>query len=494
MRVPISNSAATPETVSSHWDVPLVHKFETTPDRVEAFKKFSTLPHCLFLESSRLTTTSAGRQLGRYSFLMADPIEWVRCDGTSDSRDTLKRLDELHLKYATEKIGQLPPMQGGLAGLFSYELCRAFEEIEAPRCDDFETPLIAMGLYDVVLAWDHQTEEAWLISQHWENANHRQSFFLDLLTEADLTEMADMEIDHRCEITGEQHPVVGPTGLVSNFSREGYLEAVEKAVEYIYAGDIFQVNLSQRLMMEANCSSVELYLRLRHRNSSPFGGYFDFGLGQVVSASPERLVSIKDDIIETRPIKGTRSRTGHPMVDINASRQLEASEKDRAENTMIVDLMRNDLSRICTDDSVRVTQLCEVENYQSVMHLVSAVEGRLKEGRCLPSELLRAIFPGGSITGAPKVRAMEIIAELEPDARGAYCGSLGYFGAGGSVDLNILIRTITASKGWWQIPVGGGIVSQSVPRNEYEETWTKAAGMLSATSEPRDSSSDGMKR
>lgn len=169
------------------------------------------------------------------------------------------------------------------------------------------------------------------------------------------------------------------------------------------------------------------------------------------------------------------------MVDINASRKLEASEKDRAENTMIVDLMRNDLSRICTDDSVRVTQLCEIENYQSVMHLVSAIEGQLKDGRCLPSELLRAIFPGGSITGAPKVRAMEIIAEFEPDARGAYCGSLGYFSSSGSADLNILIRTITASKGWWQIPVGGGIVSQSIPRLEYEETWTKAAGMLSAT-------------
>jgi len=205
--------------------------------------------------------------------------------------------------------------------------------------------------------------------------------------------------------------------------------------------------------------------------------------GEIISASPERFVSIVDDRIETRPIKGTRKRTGRPMVDITVREQLKSSEKDLAENTMIVDLMRNDLSKICTDDSVKVTQFCEIEDYESVMHLVSAVEGKLSDkakraGRV--SGLLKAVFPGGSITGAPKVRAMEIIAELEPTARGAYCGSIGYFGFDGNVDLNILIRTITAGNGWWQIPVGGGIVSQSQPEKEYKETMTKAAGMLRA--------------
>ncbi len=416
---------------------------------------------------------------------MADPVESIRCESVDDAREALAEVDKLLLQYSTATIDGLPPMQGGVAGMFSYDLNRAFENIAAPATDEFETPLIAVGLYDVVLAWDHENEKAWLISQGWgRDAGQRTQFFLNLL------QRDEFDADDECspdepEQIESQHEVPGPKGLTSNFSREDYLAAVDKAIEYIYAGDIFQVNVAQRLLQKAECSSVELYKRLRHCNPAPFGGYFDFGGGQLVSASPERLVSVRNGLVETRPIKGTRSRTGQPIVDINASRKLEASEKDRAENTMIVDLMRNDLSRICTDDSVKVTQFCEIENYQSVMHLVSAIEARLKNDRCSVTELMRAIFPGGSITGAPKVRAMEIIAELEPNARGAYCGSLGYFGADGSVDLNILIRTITAAKGWWQIPVGGGIVSQSVSKSEYDETWTKAAGMLSATNSAR---------
>ena len=373
-------------------------------------------------------------------------------------------------------------MQGGIAGLFSYDLNRAFEAVDAPNCDEFETPLIALGLYDVVLAWDHELDRAWLISNGWKsNADDRMAFFLERLKKPLVQLEHAPQKNSTLQIDG-QFAVPGPAGLASNFSKEGYIDAVSKSIDYIYAGDIFQVNIAQRLLLQANCDSVELYERLRTRNPAPFAAYFDYGDGQVVSASPERLISVRDGIVETRPIKGTRSRTGRPMVDIQASEKLSASEKDRAENTMIVDLMRNDLSRICLDDSVTVTQLCEIEVYQSVMHLVSAVEGKLHAESNKPSEILKAVFPGGSITGAPKVRAMEIIAELEPSARGAYCGSLGYFAANGSADLNILIRSITASKGHWQIPVGGGIVSQSRPESEYDETWTKAAGMLSATS------------
>ena len=481
--ITLYRSSGTPITDSKtahSAEQPLVHEFESAPDIVDALASFSSLPHCLLLDSSKQTVTEAGKSLGRYSFLMADPVGWVECRRIEDCESDLGRIDDLLNKHRTEKIDSLPPMQGGLAGLFSYDLNRAFEDVPSPQNDEFETPLIAVGLYDAVIAWDHQLDRAWLIVNDWKmDARQRLEMLLDQL-ESNSVSGFESDEETRIEIKN-QVSVPGPVGLFSNFSADDYLATVEKAIDYIYAGDIFQVNIAQRLSMEADCCSVELYQRLRQCNPSPFGGYFDFGSGQVISASPERLVAITDSRIETRPIKGTRVRTGQPMVDINASRKLEASEKDRAENTMIVDLMRNDLSRICTDDSVRVTQLCEIENYQSVMHLVSAIEGQLKDGRCLPSELLRAIFPGGSITGAPKVRAMEIIAEFEPDARGAYCGSLGYFSASGSADLNILIRTITASKGWWQIPVGGGIVSQSIPRLEYEETWTKAAGMLSAT-------------
>ncbi len=183
--------------------------------------------------------------------------------------------------------------------------------------------------------------------------------------------------------------------------------------------------------------------------------------------------------VETRPIKGTRQRTAWPEADLFAGDDLQQSDKDRAENVMIVDLLRNDLARVCRPESIRVTQLCRLEAYEFVQHLVSAVVGRLSAGRS-PLDLLKAAFPGGSITGAPKIRAMQIIAELEPTARGAYCGALGYLGFDGSLDTNILIRTITAGRGWWQAPVGGGIIAQSVPEREYEETWHKATGLLRA--------------
>jgi para-aminobenzoate synthetase component 1 len=232
-------------------------------------------------------------------------------------------------------------------------------------------------------------------------------------------------------------------------------------------------------LFPATGNPLALYLRLRQRNPAPFAAWFDLGQAQIVSASPERFLSVREGRVEARPIKGTRRRTAWAEADLFAGDDLLQSEKDRAENVMIVDLLRNDLSRVCQSDSVRVSQLCGLEIYQFVQHLVSAVEGTLATGRSAV-DLVRAAFPGGSITGAPKIRAMEIIAELEPTARGPYCGSLGYFGFDGSADLSILIRTITAAGGWWQFPVGGGIVAQSSPDREYEETWHKAEGLLRA--------------
>jgi para-aminobenzoate synthetase component 1 len=289
-----------------------------------------------------------------------------------------------------------------------------------------------------------------------------------------------------------QFTVPGPAGLTSNFSADDYRAAVRRAIDYIHAGDIFQVNLAQRLLLPAASDPLNLYLRLRQRNPAPFAGWFDWGATQIISASPERFLRVQGRVgsahrspelhVEARPIKGTRRRTAWAEADLFAADDLLQSEKDRAENIMIVDLLRNDLSRVCDPESVRVTQLCALETYQFVQHLVSAVEGTLAPGKTA-LDLVRAAFPGGSITGAPKIRAMEIIAELEPTARGPYCGSLGYFGFDGSMDLNILIRTITVSRGWWQFPVGGGIVSQSSPQREYEETWHKAEGLLRALHE-----------
>jgi para-aminobenzoate synthetase component 1 len=267
--------------------------------------------------------------------------------------------------------------------------------------------------------------------------------------------------------------------LTSNFSQDAYLRVVERAIRYILAGDLFQVNLSQRLSYPAHDDAITLYLRLRERNPATFAAYFDAGRFQVASASPERFLNVRDGLVETRPIKGTRPRGDSQASDEQIAAELLASEKDRAENVMIVDLLRNDLSRVCEPESVRVRELCRLERYAAVQHLVSVVQGQLRQPQG-PLDLLKVAFPGGSVTGAPKVRAMEIITELEPTARGPYCGALGYIGFDGSMDSSILIRTITAAGGYWQFPVGGGIVAQSDPAREYEETWHKAEGLLRA--------------
>jgi para-aminobenzoate synthetase component 1 len=276
-----------------------------------------------------------------------------------------------------------------------------------------------------------------------------------------------------------QFPLPGREGVSSNFDRSGYLAAVRRAVEYIHAGDCFQVNLSQRLLHPATLPPLELYGRLRECNPAPFAGFLDLGDFAVASASPERFVRVAHGEVETRPIKGTRPRGRTPAEDQRLVDELRASPKDLAENVMIVDLLRNDLGRVCEYGSVRVTRVCEVETFPFVHHLVSEVRGKLRPDRT-PMDLLKAAFPGGSVTGAPKVRAMEIIAELEPTARGPYCGSLGYVGFDGTADANILIRTFTIGRGWMQFPVGGGIVADSDPAREYEETLHKAAGLLRA--------------
>jgi para-aminobenzoate synthetase component 1 len=386
----------------------------------------------------------------------------------------------------TVSVAGLPPFQGGVAGLLSYDLNRRLERIASPRFDEFTLPVLGVGLYDTVVAFDHSEHRAWIISQGLPETDpeRRRCRATARLEEVErwLAEPLLHEPNSALEVPSAdglapQFPVPGPAGLTSNFSADGYRGAVQRCIDYIYAGDIFQVNFAQRLLYPAHDDSASLYLRLRNRNPATFAAYLDLGDSQIVSASPERFLSIRDGIVEARPIKGTRRRSHWPEADLFSGDELLESEKDRAENVMIVDLLRNDLSRVCDADSVRVTQLCGLESYQFVQHLVSVVQGRLSRSKT-PLDAIRASFPGGSITGAPKVRAMEIIAELEPTARGAYCGSLGYIGLNGAMDFNILIRTITASHGWWQIPVGGGIVAQSNPSHEYEETWHKAEGML----------------
>jgi para-aminobenzoate synthetase component 1 len=469
----------------------VVEDLHPAPDPEAVFLRLAGLPHCIYLDSARREP-----RLGRYSFVTADPFDFIEVP-TSTNCAVSPRADAFGLVQqrldglSTKSITGLPPFQGGAAGLFSYDLAHQLERLPRPRVDEFQVSAMAIGLYDVVIAFDHATDRAWIISQGFpeiepvrrrRRATERLERFRQLLDVGSTdgqrcaTGFASGEPPVRPALA---KPVAHEGQLASNFGAEEYLAAVRRAIEYIHAGDVFQVNLAQRLLHPAIDDSVSLYLRLRSRNPATFGGYFDLGEFQIASASPERFLQVRDGEVEARPIKGTRRRTARPEADLFAGDELRESEKDNAENVMIVDLLRNDLSRVCRPGSVVVSDLCRLETYEFVQHLVSVVRGRLRDG-VTALDLLRAAFPGGSVTGAPKIRAMEIIAELEPTARGPYCGALGYIGFDGTMDTNILIRTITAGRGWWQMPVGGGIVAQSDPQSEYEETWHKAEGMLRA--------------
>ncbi|MEX2174867.1 MAG: anthranilate synthase component I family protein [Pirellulaceae bacterium] len=462
-------------------EFPIAVELRPTPDLEAALIRFAAQPHSLFLDSALRDP-----RLGRYSFLTVDPFDFfiVPADGS----DGLALLGEKLAPWRAIHRPDLPPFQGGAAGMMSYELSRSLERIPAPRFQEFAVPALAVGLYDIVLAIDHVEQRAWLVSHGFPetDAARRRRRALDRIEQfqAWLAGPAPPAFRQETPIlaVGEMAPsyaVPGPAGLVSNFTADGYRQTVQRAIDYLHAGDIFQVNLSQRLLFPAHGDPLAMYLRLRQCNPATFAAWFDLGEWQIASASPERFVGVQGRQVEARPIKGTRRRTAWAEADLFAGDELLESDKDRAENTMIVDLMRNDLSRVCQLDSIRVTQLCGLELYQFVQHLVSVVRGTLRDG-CTPLDLLRGAFPGGSITGAPKVRAMQVIAELEPTARGPYCGSIGYLGFDGWLDLSILIRTITAGRGWWQLPVGGGIVAQSSPQREYEETWHKATGLLRA--------------
>jgi para-aminobenzoate synthetase component 1 len=470
---------------------PLVEELSPTPDRWQVVQQLSALPHMLFFDSALPHET-----LGRHSFLTADPFEWlwsrgnrVHITGEAQPRepaDPFAVLAECLDRYHAEPIPGLPPYQGGAAGMFGYDLCHHVERLPWPRFDEFEIPDLAIGFYDWVIVFDHLEDRAWLLSTGFperdprlrrQRAEHRLAEVKRHLQATPAP--TAWTPTPRLERLARQWPVPGVKGLTSNFNRREYLAAVRRAIDYIYAGDCFQVNLAQRLLYPAELPPLDLYRRLRERNAATFAGYFDLGDFQIASASPERFLRVEKGEVETRPIKGTRPRGATLAEDQAQVRELLDSAKDRAENIMIVDLLRNDLGRVCRYGSVQVPAVCRVETYRYVHHLVSEVRGCLRDGLG-PVDLLRAAFPGGSVTGAPKIRAMEIIAELEPTARGPYCGSLGYIGFDGTMDTNILIRTFTVGRGWVQFPVGGGIVADSVPEREYEETWHKAEGLLRA--------------
>jgi para-aminobenzoate synthetase component I len=470
--------------------VPLVEELVPTPEPWDVVRKLARQRGLLFLDSA-----STDSPHGRFSFVTADPFDWIESAAGGFARpakppaaDPLQLLAERLGRFRAETLPGLPPFQGGAAGLFGYDLCHFLERLPRPCHDEFKLPDLAVGFYDWVIAIDHERRRAWLISTGFpetepvrrkRRAAQRLRSLRRWLGAPPGDPPYQATLPRPNFALSPQFPVPSWSELTSNFDRAGYLATIRRAIEYVHAGDCFQVNIAQRLLHPATLAPLELYRCLRERNAAPFGGFFAFHNVAVASSSPERLLRVRQGEVVTQPIKGTRPRGATPDEDEARATELLQSAKDRAENVMIVDLMRNDLGRVCRYGSVRVPALCRLESYRYVHHLVSEVRGRLRDGLG-PVDLLRAAFPGGSVTGAPKVRAMEIIAELEPTARGPYCGSLGYLGFDGSMDVNILIRTFTVAKGWVQFPVGGGIVADSVPEREYEETWHKAEGLLRA--------------
>jgi para-aminobenzoate synthetase component I len=484
---------------------PLVEELSPVPDPVECCARFRGMPYLLFLDSARDPA-----RLGRYSFLSADPALVVHgkrarasvldtrtgIDTPLDSH-ALAGVRELLAPHLTDAIEGLPPFQGGAAGYLAYDWGAVLERLPSPRYDDLAIPDVVFPIYDWVIAWDHLERRAWLIStglpatdaaeksQRCKDrlALARERFSSKSLSTETFRHSASApvrQIEHAPSYPVSDTDVPAALDLRSSFTHRGYLDALTRVREYIIAGDIFQTNLSQRFEAPLTESPWSLYQRLRGINPAPFAAFLEFGDITVASASPERFLRLDTARqVEARPIKGTRPRGVYPAHDAALGRALQESAKDRAENLMIVDLMRNDLSRVSLPGSVRVPELFALERYATVHHLVSTVTGALEPGRDA-IDLLCATFPGGSITGAPKVRAMEIIAELEPSRRGVYCGSIGYISLTGVMDTSIVIRTYQVVHGRVYFSAGGGIVADSDPEQEYRETFDKARALIRA--------------
>jgi para-aminobenzoate synthetase component 1 len=486
--------------IARWWSTPSGAIVAETPAGIDAlavFRHAAALPHAVFFDSAvvdrdpaaaahRTAAAAEPLRLGRHSFVAADPIHSWQVARSADwlataaavaraFADVRRLLGEM----GSPTIPGLPPFQGGVAGLVSYDCGLARLGLEPPPARLPAEPLLSLHVYDIVFAYDHDADRGWLISQglpargpveRARRATERLHAFLTADTPPRSRPPAP-----RPTLTG--HPLPDRPAIHSTHARPDYLEMVRAGIEFVRAGDIFQANLAQRFDVAADLDPVAAYLQARAVNPAPFAGYLDAGSVQVASMSPERFLQVCRGLVRTHPIKGTRRRSPSPEADLYAGDDLEASAKDRAENVMIVDLLRNDLSRVCLPGSVRVEALCRLERYRYVQHLVSIVAGRLKPGLG-PLDAFEAAIPGGSISGAPKHRACEIISALEQVARGCYCGSLGYVGFDATADFNLLIRTLVIGPGTVTFSAGGGITAASDPAAEHAESLHKAEGML----------------
>ncbi len=437
------------------------------PDSAPLFSALVERPWPVFLDSGR-----PGCAQGRYDILSADPRTMLVTRGQRTEVRTGRAIQVSLADPFTllqEALGPRRPgvpdllFSGGAIGWFAYDLARRLERLPSLAQDAEGTPDMAVGIYDWALVVDHESRRTRLFAQDSATlAEYRGQFAAALAGRRMVRPRAPFRVLDR----------VRP-----NLSHGQYIEAVARIKHYLLEGDCYQVNLAQRFAAPTQGDPWDAYQDLRTRNPAPFSAYLATPDCQVMCSSPERFLQVRGDQVETRPIKGTRPRGADPIEDLLLAQALQASPKDRAENLMIVDLLRNDLGKVCAIGSIQVPRLFEVEHFARVHHLVSTIRGRLAAGRTAV-DLLRACFPGGSITGAPKLRAMQIIEELEPQRRGIYCGAIGYLGWDGAMDTNIAIRTLVHADGVTRLWAGGGIVADSHPESEYRETFHKAAPLL----------------
>lgn len=457
-----------------------VIELSNPPSPEEAFSLLAREEGAFFLDSA---LPMPG--LARYSMLGCRPFRVMETtgrhillrDGARARRmegDPFHELRRLLAEHEFPAHGR-SPFIGGAVGYLGYDLCHFIERLPRHAAADIPLPEMYMAFHDSAVVYDHQEGRTWAAgcAAGGRDAATAAGEMAERLRAAAPLQNAECGTQNAERRTGN-------ASVICNFSRAEYLGAVQRCIDYIAAGDIFQVNLSRRFEAACPLPARELYLRLRRINPAPMAAYLDLGEGRaVVSASPERFISLRGRHVETRPIKGTRPRGASAQEDRALAEELLRSEKDNAELAMIVDLERNDLGRVCSYGSVRVEEARRLESYPTVHHLVATVSGELHAGRDRV-DLLRATFPGGSITGAPKVRAMQIIDELEPTARSVYTGAVGFIGFDGAMDLNIAIRTILTAHGKVWLQAGGGIVADSRPEAEFDETAQKARALLAA--------------
>lgn len=446
----------------------IIKEMKPARGAAELYTYFAGTDDSVFLDSSLVN------KLGRYSVIGAVPyLKLVKegngfyINGEKETTCSFETYLKTYLAEHKDKNNTELPIISGAIGYFSYEYGRKLMEVDSAKEDLVSIPDAVLVFYDFYIIEDRQEQRTYLIA----NGITGEA--------AKLMDEMETRINGKPVYMQKESDTEYPIEVLPNFAKDEYKQAVDRMIRYIIEGDIYIVNMTQQLTVKSDKVPLDVFYDLRENNPSPFGGYFDYGDFQIVCASPERFLKMQKGHVNTRPIKGTRKRGETPEEDMLMRTELEKSEKDKSELLMIVDLERNDLNRVCNPGSVKVTELFTVEEYATVFHLVSDIEGDLEESKNV-MDLLEAAFPGGSITGAPKYRAMEIIDEMENNKRNLYTGSIGYLTLDGDCDFNIVIRTALHKDGKYYLGVGGGITAESDLEFEYEETLQKAKAVLQA--------------